>query len=106
MPFTATSVKNGTTALVTLDGELDAQTADAFREEVERAVGWDSQRLILDMTKLSYLSSAGLRALVFARQKMADDTQVVLVGVSDDVEQTIRLVGFHHSVTFSDRLPE
>jgi len=106
MPFAATSSRTGGTALIRLEGELDALTAPTFAQEVDRAAEGRVERLVLDMTDLTYLSSAGLRALVFARQKMADDVQIVLVSVSEEVEQTIRLVGFHQSVTFSDRVPE
>jgi anti-anti-sigma factor len=106
MPLTATLSHRGRTALIILKGELDAQTAPAFRDEVAAAAKADVDELVLDLTDLSYLSSAGLRSLVFARQKMADDVRVVLVRPTDAVEQTIRLVGFHHSVVFSDQVPE
>jgi len=106
MPFTASSSRNGGTALITLEGELDALTAPAFQVEIDQAAEGEVDRLVLDMTSLTYLSSAGLRALVFARQKMADDVKIVLVSVSEEVEQTIRLVGFHRSVIFSDQVPE
>jgi len=43
---------------------------------------------------------------VYARQKMDDSVHVVLVGANDRVTQTIRLVGFDQSVTFSDQMPE
>jgi anti-anti-sigma factor len=106
MSFTATSSRNGGVTLITLSGELDTLTAPLLRDEVERAATDEIDKLVLDMTELSYLSSAGLRGLLFARQKMADHVQIVLVGVNDTVEQTIRLVGFHRSVVFSDRIPE
>jgi anti-anti-sigma factor len=106
MSFTASSSRNGGTALITLEGELDALTAPAFQVEIDQAAEGEVDRLVLDMTSLTYLSSAGLRALVFARQKMADDVKIVLVSVSAEVEQTIRLVGFHRSVIFSDQIPE
>ena len=106
MPFLVTSSRNGGTALIRLEGELDALTAPDFQVEVDRAAEGEVDRLVLDMSSLTYLSSAGLRALVFARQKMADDVKIVLVSVSEEVEQTIRLVGFHRSVIFSDQIPE
>ena len=102
MPFAATSSRTGGTALIRLEGELDALTAPTFAQEVDRAAEGEVDRLVLDMTDLTYLSSAGLRALVFARQKMADDVKIVLVAVNEEAEQTIRLVGFHQSVIFSE----
>jgi len=106
MSFTAALNRQGTTAIIALEGDLDATTVAAFREKVEHATQEETTTLVLEMTKLAYISSAGLRGLVFARQKMAESVDVVLVGANADVEKTIRLVGFHHSVTFSDRIPE
>jgi len=106
MTFTVTSSRNGRTALITLAGDLDALTAPMFLVEVERAAEGDVDQLVVDMTDLAYLSSAGLRGLVFARQKMPDDSRIVLVRPNDAVEQSIRLVGFHHSVVFSQQVPD
>jgi anti-anti-sigma factor len=105
MAFTATSSRTGKTMLITLEGELDARHAATFLEEVDLAADGEIEQLVLEMTNLSYLSSAGLRGLIFARQKMTDNARLVLVGVTDAVEQTIRLVGFHHSVVLTDRVP-
>jgi anti-anti-sigma factor len=106
MAFTAAFSRNGRTAVITLEGELDALSAPAFHAEVERAAGVEVDQLVLDMTNLAYLSSAGLRGLVFARQKMPDAVTIVLVRPNELVEQSIRLVGFHQSVVFSQRVPE
>jgi len=38
---------------------------------------------------LTYLSSAGLRCLVFAHQKMGRDTQIVLVGTRPEVAEKV-----------------
>ncbi|TMM33904.1 MAG: STAS domain-containing protein [Actinobacteria bacterium] len=106
MGFSATLSRNGRIALITLEGELDALHADDFRNRVEQAAnGGQIDQLVLDMTDLTYMSSAGMRGLVFARQKMGEDIRIVLVRASDSVEQTIRLVGFHQSVVFSDEVP-
>jgi len=106
MSFSTNLAKGGRSAVITLTGELDALAAPALREEVERAATGPLEQLVLDMSDVSYLSSAGLRTLVFARQKMADDVRIVLVGANDAVARTIRLVGFQYSVEFSDRLPD
>lgn len=106
MTFAATLRRTGRTSVITLSGELDAQTAPSFREQVVSATAGELDQLVLDLTDLAYLSSAGLRSLVFCRQKLADDVRLVVVRPQDSVEQTIRMVGFHHSVVFSDQVPE
>ncbi|MCU7729566.1 STAS domain-containing protein [Actinoplanes sp. KI2] len=107
MGFNATLSRDGRTALITLEGELDTLHAENFRDQVEEAAtGVEVEQLVLDMTNLTYISSAGMRGLVFARQKMGDGVRIVLVRTSQAVEQTIRLVGFHQSVVFSDEVPD
>ncbi|MFI5934572.1 STAS domain-containing protein [Actinoplanes sp. NPDC051494] len=106
MSFTTSLTRSGSTVIIKLDGELDASTAGDFRKQIDIAAETGVERLVLDMAKLTYLSSAGLRGLVFARQKMEDSVSIVLVQASDEVERTIRMVGFHHSVVFADQVPE
>src|SRR5690242_683777 len=105
MSFSATLSRNGTTAVITIDGELDALTVNRFRDQVERVTEQQTEHLVLNLSSMSYLSSAGLRALVYLRQKMPDTVRVVLVGANDAIQRTIRLVGFQYSVEFSDHLP-
>lgn len=106
MAFTAALRTSAGTVILELEGDLDSTTAPDFRTKVEEATTMDATRLVLDMNRLDYLSSAGLRVLVFARQKMGADTGLVLVGANPAVTETIRLTGFDHSVTFSDHPPQ
>jgi anti-anti-sigma factor len=106
MAFNASYRVNNGTVIIALEGDLDALSAPVFQENVDQSVGPDLNRLVLDMSKLDYISSAGLRQIIYARQKMNDDVRVVLVGANQRVTETIKLVGFDQSVTFSDQLPE
>lgn len=93
------------TAQLTLSGDLDASSAAIFKESVELAVRSLPRRLVLRMDGLRYMASAGLRALVFAKQKMGA-AEVVMVGAQEGVLQTVMLTGLHRSVTLVDALPE
>jgi anti-anti-sigma factor len=106
MTFSASLSLQDSSAVIELEGELDSSTAPAFRSTIERVVGSDVDTLVLEMTKLDYMSSAGLRGLVFARQKMGDGVEIVLVNPNSVVAQTIQLVGLNHSVTIRDRVVE
>ncbi|CAA9447285.1 MAG: hypothetical protein AVDCRST_MAG66-4561 [uncultured Pseudonocardia sp.] len=100
MGFTADLHTNAGTSTLVLTGDLDSTTAPAFRSAVEEAAAGAPITLVLEMSALRYLSSAGLRVLVFARQKMGSDTRLVVAGANDAVTETIRLTGFHNSMTF------
>lgn len=103
MNFSADLTIEGETALIRLSGELDANTAPNFFDRVTEAAQTDPERLVLVMDELEYMASAGLRGLAFARQKMGDEVEILVVGANDAVAQTIRLTGFEHSVVMSDR---
>jgi len=90
-------------ARITLTGELDAGTASAFQKEVEKAAQQKARRLVLVVTDLEYIASAGLRVLVFAKQKMGPGVDVYVIGAQEQVMDTIRKTGLHNSVV---ALPE
>ena len=102
MAFSLTSETSGRIAVITLIGELDASVAGQLRDAVVEAAGANAQRLVLDMTNLDYMASAGLRGLVFAKQKMGANVDIFIVGAHDAVFETIEMTGFHHSVFMLD----
>jgi len=102
MAFEATlEMKNGI-ANITLTGELDASVAGDFRTRIEEAATQQAKKLVLLLAALDYMSSAGLRTLVFAKQKMGSGVTIYVVGAQPQVVEPIRQTGFHHSVVMLD----
>jgi anti-anti-sigma factor len=93
---------NDKVATIEISGELDASTAGEFHDTVGRAAGAGAVELVIHAEQLGYLSSAGLRSLVVARQKMGDEVRIAVVGASEPVARTIRLAGFDHSIDLVD----
>ncbi len=87
---------------ITLKGELDAAAAPTFRADIEKAATENVRALALILDQLGYMSSAGLRALVFAKQKMGADTDLYVVGAQESVLETLELTGFQSSVIIMD----
>ena len=54
------------------------------------------------MKDLEYISSAGLRVIIFAKQKIGEDTEVILVNVQDSVLDVIKMSGLDNIMTFTD----
>ena len=87
---------------IRLTGELDSRSAPELNEVIVEAIAGEVRRLVLLAEDLTYMSSAGLRCLVFAHQKLGRDADIVLVGTRPEVAETIRLVGLDRAVMMQD----
>jgi len=98
MAFDAQLAMKDSTAKITLSGSLDASSAPKFKEVIEAAALHAPSRLVLLMEELEFLASAGLRVLIFAKQKMGLGVDIFVVGSQGPVLGTLEMSGFHHSV--------
>lgn len=103
MAFTVTlEMTEQDIAQLTLVGELDGSVAGEFKDKVQEAADQQAKRLVLIMNDLEFMSSAGLRVLVFAKQKMGSNVDIYMVGIQDDVLEPIKMTGLDRSVIFLD----
>lgn len=90
--------------LVELIGELDAITAPAVQQKILPLAQAKSQ-ILLNLSQVAYMSSAGLRVLLsLYRQTTAQDGKLVLVGLSEDLQDTMSVTGFLDFFTTSENL--
>ena len=82
----------GGVTVVTLTGDLDGQTAPGAQERIAAQLS-PPRKLLLDMSGVAYLSSAGLRMLLALHRQLADDGRIVLVGLSEEIKDTMALTG-------------
>lgn len=76
-----------------LEGELNSSNAEDVEREIDDIISKNSFRgIVLNLEKLSYISSAGLRIIVRLKQ-LYDDTSIVKV--NNDVYNIFEMVGFH-----------
>lgn len=100
--FSVACSREGEDAVLVLVGELDATAAVELRDAIAGVSEPAPGRLVLKLADLLYMASAGLRTLVFARQKMPPGVEIVLVSTQHSVRETLELTGFLHSVTLVD----
>lgn len=104
MPFNVTfEMTESGVAKIALSGELDASVAQIFRTEVEKAVQQKARRLVLLLDDLEYIASAGIRVLIFAKQKMGANVDIYVIGAQEQVMSTFQKTGLHHSFVAAEK---
>ncbi|HSA61409.1 MAG TPA: anti-sigma factor antagonist [Nitrospiraceae bacterium] len=101
MALEMSSSVQGVKALLTLSGELDGSSAPAVRETVDRLLSSSPSHLVLSVEKLSFMASAGLRILIFAKQKQPS-LKIYFVKPQETVVETLKKTGFYQGVYITD----
>jgi len=87
--------KQGEASILALSGRLDAVTSKAFEEKVHAAIESGARRLVVDLARLEYVSSSGLRVLLLAAKQLRGmDGDIRLCSLQDHVQQVFDLAGF------------
>src|SRR5947199_10411972 len=85
-----------------LTGSLDSRSAPTVQENILPALPEDG-RLLLDLSEVTFVSSARLRTmLLIYRQAQCVDTKVALVGLSNQLPVVLSASGFRGFCVVSD----
>jgi len=80
-------------AVVAISGRVDTNTAPELLEFLKDAMP-GVEELVLDFKDLEYISSAGLRVVLFAQKTMNSQGSMSVANVNDDIMETFELTGF------------
>ena len=90
--------------VLTIEGRLDATSADQFQNGVLSRVGRAGQGVLIDLEPLSYLSSAGIRSILMIARDMQDHNRnFALCSPKGDVAEVLSVSGVDSIVTVHDR---
>ncbi len=85
---------------VRLEGRLDAATTPALEQKLSKLFSLEQQSVIIDFSKVDYLSSAGLRLLLSATKKIkARGGKLVFCSMGDEVMEIVKMAGFERILT-------
>ena len=84
--------------LITLEGRLDTNTAPELDDELRKVIS-DADSLTLDVEKLDYISSAGLRVLLFANRNMPNQGKMKVIHVNETIRGIFDITGFSDILT-------
>lgn len=96
----------GDVDILTVSGDIDGSTAPAMQEQV-LATAKPNSKMLLDMSGVQFMSSAGLRVmLLLYRQISGNGGKVILVGMSEDLRSTMQATGFLKYFTLAETLDD
>jgi len=86
--------EEGDVHIATIDGRIDASTTPVIEKKLAGLLE-ASKKVLIDFSKVDYLSSAGLRLLLSSTKKMqAKEGKIGFFGMTDDVMEIIQMAGF------------
>lgn len=86
--------------ILALNGRLDANTSPGFHERLLARISEGARYLVVDLTEVIYLSSAGLRAFLAAAKKIASQGKLAIAGVRPHVLEVFAISGFDELFSF------
>ncbi len=88
-----------------LDERIDSQGAVDVDQALQAAVAAGKHKMVLDMTNVAYISSAGLRILADVVTKCREaDGDLKLISLNRRVLRVFRIIGFDKFLSIYDTL--
>lgn len=91
-------IKNEKNLTFELEGRLDTTTAPQLESELKKNLD-GIEFLVLDFSKLEYLSSAGLRVLLSSQKAMNTQGKMVIKNVNSTIMDIFEVTGFSEILT-------
>jgi anti-sigma B factor antagonist len=103
----STSVAESEIVLIELEGEVDAYTARTLDKTLNDLLAQGHSKLVLDASQMDFISSPGLRAILFAHRELCEQGgQVRVCGLTGQVRRLFEMVGLDECLQLSDTRQE
>ena len=83
---------------IALEGRLDTMTAPELEKPFKEPLD-GADTLIMDLSKLDYVSSAGLRVLLSAHKQMSQKGGMKVTHLNEIVQEVLNVTGFSDILT-------
>ena len=90
-------IKENDSTIYVLDGRMDTQNSPDIQLKFEEGLNRGEKKIILDMSKVQYLSSAGLRVILWLQKKLValdNDNALTLINVDSEIYEILEMTGF------------
>lgn len=91
--------------IMSLSGYIDTYNSDFLLNRVGRVINFRYNKLIFEISNISYISSTGIGAFThFLKTVRETDGDIVLVGMQPKVLEIFKLLGFSQFLTIKESL--
>ena len=101
--FSVEEHNHGSAWVLAVTGELDLRTSPELEERLERVWASGADLVILDLRRIEFMDSTGLRVLLGAHQRAQENgRRFALVRGADQVQRVLTLTGVRDLLTVVD----
>ena len=95
--------QEGTILTIKLGKELATANATALMEEINKYSETVVEKVVFDATRLSYIASSGIRAIIYTKQKVGGNPAIEFVNCAQNIRDVFKMVGIEDHVTFVNK---
>jgi anti-anti-sigma factor len=100
-------IPEGEVHIIGIVGSLDSATSRQFDNEVTNVIDLGAQKILFDFSRLTYISSAGLRVVLSATKRLrSPGCRFGIYGLDSNVRLIFSLSGFHNIVSIYETKDE
>ena len=101
------SEREGETLIARAEDRVDGRNARAFQDDLESVISHNDREVVLDLQRLFYISSAGLRVILLtAKALKRQQAKFAVCSLSDPVKEVFQISGFDKIIPVHPTLPE
>jgi len=97
---------NGVLVAFVLADQIDASSAGSFRDNILGKIENGYKRIVLDLTKVDFIDSSGLGAIISALKRLGEDGDLAICGVNEPVMSLFRLTRMNRIFNIFDTQEE
>jgi anti-sigma B factor antagonist len=87
--------KNGDISILKITGKLDSVNSPEFENELIDLINNGDNKIIIDFSKLIYISSAGLRVILLGAKKIkVIDGKIAITSLNKNIKEVFDITGF------------
>lgn len=100
-------IENGTAAVVEIEGPLNSETSSDFEEYIRKLMDNEKIYLIIDLKKLSFISSEGIGAALIQHKRIEEKNgAAVFCNLNSEVTALFRILGFNKIFNITETISD